>query len=625
MCKNWQVVLIIFISVVSWPSWMVAQGQNYWQQKAEYTMDIEMDAANHQFKGNQKLVYHNNSPDTLHQVFYHLYFNAFQPGSMMDVRSRTIEDPDDRIGSRISKLKKTEQGYHKIQSLTRDGNALDYQISGTVLEVDLDDPILPGESTTFKMDFNSQVPIQIRRSGRDNDEGVAFSMSQWYPKMAEYDKHGWHADPYVAREFQGVWGSFDVKITIDSNYVLGGTGYVQNPQEVGHGYQEGGTKPERPDQSKITWHFKAPKVHDFMWAADPDYRHDQVKMEDGPNLHFLYQPYTPDTIAPKWEKMQPKIAEAFRYMNNNFGEYPYEQYSVIQGGDGGMEYPMATLITGKRGFRSLVGVTCHELAHSWYQAVLASNENMHAWMDEGMTVYTSSRTMDHVFNKNEENPQSGSYGGYKRLAGEPREEPMSLHADFYETNAAYFTAAYSKAAVFISQLGYIIGKDNLEKGMRQYFRKWQFKHPYPIDFKRVMERTSGIQLDWYFNLFLNTTRTTNYGIEYLEMSDDSTQITIQNKGQIPMPIDVQVTFKDGSKRLYYIPLEMMRGTKPNNYEMDRKVLSDWPWTHPYYEFSVGTSNKSIASITIDPKGRLADVDRSDNQWPNEEGLKRKGK
>ncbi len=624
MEKRFKLTVLIFLGICSCAFFTKGQEKYYWQQRVEYSMDIEMNEEANQFEGKQSLVYHNNSPDTLHRVFYHLYFNAFQPGSMMDVRSRTIKDPDERIGDRIQNLKKDEQGYHKIQSLKQDGQSLDYEVSGTILEVDLKDPILPGESSTFKMTFNSQVPLQIRRSGRDNKEKVDFSMTQWYPKMAEYDEHGWHADPYVAREFHGVWGSLDVKITIDSNYVLGATGYLQNPNEVGHGYQEEGSKVDRPNSEKLTWHFKAPKVHDFMWAADPDFKHDRIQMDNGPVLHFLYQPYTPDTLIRKWKKFQPKVADAFRYMSNNFGTYPYKQYSVIQGGDGGMEYPMGTLITGNRGFRSLVGVTCHEMAHQWYQTVLATNENMHAWMDEGITVYTSTRTMNHIFNRKRAKPQRGSYRGYKKMAKTDREEPMSLHADFYHTNAAYGIAAYSKGAVFMTQLGYIIGKNALDKGLRRYFREWQFKHPYPKDFKRVMEKTSGIQLDWYYNLWLNTTRKVDYAIERLKFREDSTYLTLENQGKIPMPIDLKVTFKDGTKKLYYIPLRMMQAKKPNNYDMKRTVLKDWPWTHPYYEFSIGVSDRRIQSVVIDPSGRMADIDRTNNRWPKEKGLEIRG-
>ena len=188
---------------------------SYWQQAVDYTMDIDFDIDTYQYKGKQKLVYTNNSPDVLDKVFYHLYFNAFQPGSQMDVRSRTIRDPDRRVRDRISKLEPNEIGYIKVNSLKQNGSAVSFETVGTILEVVLNSPIKPGESVTFEMDFDAQVPVQIRRSGRNSKEGIALSMAQWYPKLAEYDFEGWHTPPYIGREFHGVWGDFDVTIHLD--------------------------------------------------------------------------------------------------------------------------------------------------------------------------------------------------------------------------------------------------------------------------------------------------------------------------------------------------------------------------------------------------------------------------
>ncbi|MBK5192042.1 MAG: M1 family metallopeptidase, partial [Flavobacteriaceae bacterium] len=383
--------------------WATAQNNtSYWQQKVNYKMDVDMDVKNYQYTGIQELVYTNNSPDTLNRVFYHLYFNAFQPGSEMDVRSLTIPDPDPRVGDRISKLSPEEQGSLKVNSLTQNGVKLNFKEVGTILEVELGKPILPGEKTTFKMDFKGQVPVQIRRSGRNNEEGVALSMTQWYPKMAEYDFEGWHADPYIGREFHGVWGDFDVKINIDKNFVIGGTGYLQNPQEIGYGFEKEGTKVNRKKGDKLTWHFLAPQVHDFAWVADPDFIHDKITAADGTDLHFFYK--NDPEIIENWKKFQPKVEELLLYFNEHIGPYPWEQYSVIQGGDGGMEYAMATLITGKRSFGSLLGVTSHEMAHAWFQHLLATNESKHEWMDEGFTSYISTLAENEVMGKKEDKP-----------------------------------------------------------------------------------------------------------------------------------------------------------------------------------------------------------------------------
>jgi hypothetical protein len=574
-------------------------------------MEIDMDVETYRYKGKQELTYTNNSPDVLNRVFYHLYFNAFQPGSEMDVRSRTISDPDARVGDRISKLSPSEIGYIKPTMLTQNGKPVRYEVAGTVLEVTLNTPIKPGESTVFNMEWDAQVPVQIRRSGRNNEEGVALSMTQWYPKLAEYDFQGWHADPYIGREFHGVWGDYDVKIAIDANYTIGGTGYLQNTN-IGHGYGPKGMKAIKPIDGKYTWHFKAPKVHDFTWAADDEYIHDTVAGPDGVTLHFFYK-NNPE-ILENWKNLQPKTVELLNYFNKHIGQYPYEQYSVIQGGDGGMEYAMCTLITGERKFESLVGVTAHELAHSWFQFLLATNEGKHEWMDEGFTSYISARAMNHVMEENSPNPFAGSYRGYYFLAKSGQEQPPSTHADRYASNRAYGITAYSKGAVFLAQLGYIIGEENLDTTLKRYFQEWAFKHPTPNDFIRVAEKVSGFELDWYLMDWTQTTNTIDYGIKGFEPSGNSTTITLERIGLMPMPIDLYVTYQDGSEELFHIPLRMARAEKENPYpDKTWTVLPDWAWAYPTYSFEI-PNGKTVKSMVIDATQRMADINMENNSW-----------
>ncbi|PQV49572.1 peptidase M1-like protein [Jejuia pallidilutea] len=573
---------------------------NYWQQHVNYKMEIDMDVNTYQYKGKQTLVYTNNSPDVLNNVFYHLYFNAFQPGSEMDVRSLTIADPDPRVGDRISKLQPNEIGYIKVNSLKQNGTSINYETVGTVLEVDLATPIKPGDSVTFTMDFDGQVPLQIRRSGRNNKEGVALSMTQWYPKLAEYDFEGWHADPYIGREFHGVWGDFDVKLTIDKNYTVGGTGYLQNPNEIGHGYETTEVKPVKGD--KLTWHFKAPNVHDFTWAADSDYIHDTAQVPNGPLLHFFYKNTLSNETKDLWKKMQPKAVELMQYFSEHIGTYPYKQYSIIQGGDGGMEYAMCTLITGNRSYGSLVGVTAHEMAHTWFQFLLATNEAKHEWMDEGFTSYISGWAMNDIFERNNPNPSANAYRGYIYLANSGKEQPLTTHADRYMYNEAYGISAYSKGQVFMAQLGYVIGKDNLKKTIKQYFKDWAFKHPTPNDFIRVAEKVSGLELDWYLTDFAQTTNT----IDYAVTSVDEKTITLERKGLMPMPIDLKVIYNDGTTENFYIPLQMMRGEKPTS----ATKIKDWAWAYPTYSFE---TKKSVKNVQIDPSGLMADVNQTNNK------------
>ena len=462
---------IIFLLLCGLTTLIAQNNTGYWQQHVDYSMDVDMDVENYQYTGAQKLVYTNNSPDELSRVYYHLYFNAFQPGSEMDLRLQNIADPDSRMvtsekKSRIASLSPTEIGYLHATSLTQDGEKVSFSEEGTVLVVELAKPIPAGGKTTFQMEFKGQVPVQIRRSGRNNKDGVALSMSQWYPKLAEYDFEGWHADPYIAREFHGVWGDFDVKLTIDKNYTVGGTGYLQNPNKIGHGYETPGVKVKTKGKT-LTWHFKAPMVHDFMWAADPEYVHDTLQMENGPTLHFLYK--NDEKFKETWEKVQPLTEKAMRFFNKNIGEYPYKQYSVIQGGDGGMEYAMSTLITGGDKPGSVVGTMIHELAHSWFQHVLATNEAKHEWMDEGFTSFISALCSNEILERNKENPFEGSYKGYYYLAKSGKEQPQATHADRYNENTPYGIAAYSKGAIFLSQLGYVIGQDKLMETIRKYY------------------------------------------------------------------------------------------------------------------------------------------------------------
>ena len=567
------------------------------------------------YKGSSTVQYTNHSPDTLTRVFFHLYFNAFRPGSDMDARLQSISDPDNRMvtenkESRISVLSEDEMGYLRVTQITQNqGAPLKASHEETILVVDLQTPLLPQSSTTLNLDFEGQVPLQIRRSGRDSEEGVALSMSQWYPKMVEYDHEGWHDYPYIAREFHGVWGDFDVKLTLDKSYTVAATGYLQNADEIGHGYSDQEVR-IRKNQKNLTWHFKADNVHDFMWAADPEYIHDRLVTADDVTLHFFYK--NKPELAENWKNLQPKTEEAMNFFNEHVGNYPYKQYSVVQGGDGGMEYAMATLITGDRPFPSLVGVMVHELAHSWFQHVLATNEGKHSWMDEGFTSYISSLCMNSLMGRNQEHPYAGSYRGYYALVESKMEEPQTTHSDRYDKNFAYSIAAYSKGSVFLAQLGYIIGKDALAKTLKRYYADYQFTHPTPNDFIRTAEKVSGAHLGWYLNDFTKTTKTIDYAIELVKPGSSGASIELKRIGGIGMPIDLVVSLNDGSQHHYYIPLTEMRAEKPNEHELSRTVLSDWSWAQQRYTFEVAHPLENIKTIAIDPSTRMADIDQSNN-------------
>ncbi len=597
-----------------------------WQQRVKYTMDIQMDVRTNRFTGKQQLEYTNHSPDTLYRVFYHLYWNAFQPGSMMDVRSQELgkivsskdakgndkHDWDARVTDRISKLKPDETGYQKIKSLKRDGRQQAYRTEETILVVDLDQPILPNSKTVFDMEFEAQVPVQIRRSGRHNKEGIDFSMAQWYPKMCEYDYEGWHPTPYIAREFYGIWGDFDVSITIDEKYVIAATGYLQNPQQIGYGYEAKGSKVARPVGNTLTWRFSAPNVHDFVWAADPEYKH-LTKEVDGFTAHFFYREN--DTTRTTWPQLAEMIPAAYAYIKKHYGPYPYKQYSFIQGGDGGMEYPMATLIMGNGKMDGLYGVAIHEWMHSWYQGVLATNESLYPWMDEGFTTFAEDNTIGNTVDSLKGKwHQAGNYRAYFALIRSGFEEPMSTHSDHFNTNYGYSINAYSKGAVFLEQLGYVIGAANRDAGLLRYYKDWRFKHPNAKDFIRVMEKESGLQLDWYLQYMMNSTKHIDYALDSVYEVNGKTAVRLRREGQFPMPVDLAVELADGRKEMHNIPLTLMFGSKPNENPAQQYIVHDgWRWTHPTYTLMLDVPIGQLKSLEIDPSLRLADIDRSNNK------------
>ena len=592
-------VRIIFALVL----FQLSFSQDYWQQHVDYEMNINVDVSDFTYDGDQSIVYTNNSNDTINKVYYHLFFNAFKPNSQMDVRSRTIRDPDRRVGSRIVALEEKDYGDISVSALKQDGKDVYFEVNETVLLARLNKPLLPGKKTKLEMVFTAQIPLQIRRSGKLNKEGVDMTMTQWFPKLAEFDSEGWHPNPYIGREFHGVWGNYSVNITIDKNYVVGGTGYLLNANEIGHGYSE--KAPKEKEGATNTWKFYAPDVHDFAWAADPDYIHDIKKSESGVDLHFFYKP---TVNVDDWKKLQDDSVKLMKYFEESIGPYPWKQYSIIQGGDGGMEYAMCTMITGERPYPSLLGVTAHEMAHAWFQHLLATNEAKHAWMDEGFTEYVTSLSENYVNDVDPEFPHKSSYDRYYLLASSGFEQAQTIHSDRYDYNFAYGASAYSKGSVFLSQLGYIIGKENLNKTLKRYYEEFKFKHPTPNDFKRVAEKVSDLELEWYLNEWTRTPHKIDYGIDISSLESERI-VTLKRKARIPMPIEVVVSFEDGSSDLYYIPNDLLHGYKSFNEEV--YLMEPWNWVSTEYEFVV-EGNKKIIKIEIDPSKRIADVNQLDN-------------
>jgi hypothetical protein len=604
-----------------------AQQDVPWQQEVTYEMDVVLHANRHRLVGAQRLTYVNNSPDTLDRVFYHLYFNAFHPRSLMAERNRHLPDPDTRVVPRIFQLGPDEVGFQRVYTLHQDGLPVTWRVHDTVMEVRLARPILPGGTSVFEMAFEAQVPLQTRRSGRDNSEGIRFSMAQWYPKMAAYDGLGWHPHPYIGREFYGPFGTFDVRITLPAEYVIGATGVLQNPGEIGHGYEQPAdagrvaTGParradgSRPDS--LTWHFRAERVHDFAWGADPEFIHERhlvtgVHGRDEPvEIHLFFRP----NVANRWQQLGEWTSAMVRFYSERYGSYGYPQFTVIQGGDGGMEYPMLTFITGRRSPESLFSVTAHELAHMWFYGMVATNETLFSWLDEGIANYATHEARHHLFAGRRD--RADHTHAIESVAHAQREGIFvrpNKPADWYETNTSFGLAAYTGGQAFISLLGYVMGDDALDRFLYRFGTEYRWRHPYPADVQNLAQRVSGMHLNWLFDQFLNGAERYDYAATRLEVNEADgryrTAVTLERRERGVLPVDLVVRFADGSAQWIHVPLAEAHGHKA--VPADWVVADPWPWVHPTYTFTLESDRRPV-EVIVDPAGRTPDIRRTNNR------------
>lgn len=592
-----------------------AQQNAYYQQSAKYKIDVDVDAENFTYNGKQTITYSNNSPDELKTVYFHLYWNAFKPNSMMDQRvAAQGKNGDSRLQingiSRLASIPKTEEGAQHIHWVRQNGKDLNFEVQETIMKVELAEPIKPKSSATLSMEWDAVIPMQIRRSGRNNREGVDMTMTQWYPKIAEYDYDGWATFDYVGREFHAPFSDFDVNIKINKDYVIGAGGTLENPQDV-KGYVENPSI-KTDENQKVNWHWTAKNILDFAWAADRDYTVKNFTILDGPKIYLVYQK---NERTAAWEEIAPYITKYYQLMNATFGLYAYPSYAFIQGGDGGMEYGMCTMILGEaKDVKSLMGLMAHEGSHSWFQQMLATNESMRPWMDEGFTSYAEDYVMYRLFppESPQPNPFLATIDGYRSFVKTGKEEPAAWLGDHHDDGKAYSVASYTKGELYLVELGYIIGEQNLSMVMKDYYNQWKLKHPTERDFLHIAQQISGMDLKWFHNYWINTTKTIDYAIKNVEYGPTATRITLANNGGVPMPIDFSILTKDKKVINYQIPLNMTRVWKKKDVYGSFQTLDYWPWTQKEYSFIIPYTRSQLSAIGIDFSKRLADVNLADN-------------
>jgi hypothetical protein len=609
MKKQLTLLAMLLISVVTF-----AQEKPYFQQEVAYKMEVTLNDQKHEVYGDIEITYKNNSPDALDKIYMHLWPNAYQPGSA--------------LAKQFIRNKETDMYYAEADELGSISN-LDFKINGAAVTWNYDPnhkdiailqlakPLQSGESLTITTPFLVDIPASFSRLGH---VGESYQMTQWYPKPAVYDRFGWHPMPYLNMgEFFSEYGSFDVKITLPSNYVVGATGILQNKEEIeflmqnvqmtneviknddfSESTKNDSFPPSSPELKTIQ--YKAEKVHDFAWFADKRFyvQKSFVKLASG-TIVDTWAMFT-DYQADIWTKAVEYVNRSVLYYSDRVGEYPYPHATAVQSAlsaGAGMEYPMITVIGPSGDGKSLDNVITHEVGHNWFYGILGSNERDYPWMDEGMNSYYESDYMRKYYGKggldvglppvalkllDAENLDLEKVA-YLFQARQLNNQPMNTTSDEL-TMINYQMSAYSIPSMMFKYLESYLGTAEYDRVAQLYFDNWKFKHPYPSDIKAHFEKETGKNLSWFFDEFFNTRKSIDYALGNVTVNGNTANITVKNKGEINAPFVIS-------------------------------VASDSTVTNHWFDGFSGTKSFDIpaledATYSIDADGNMLEINRGNN-------------
>jgi len=620
----------------------------YWQQDVHYKIKANIDEKTNIISAQEELTYYNNSPDTLSFVYFHLYQNAFQPGSYFDKMTRE-NGVTPKYGKYEAQKKNTE-----ILQLTSNGTVLKKEEDNTLAKVFLAKPLLPNDSVSFSISFNSyfDTGTQRRRMKTFNTHGYKhFDGVHWYPRMAVYDrKFGWETDQHMEKEFYGDFGTYDVELGFANNYVVEATGELGNQEEVlpeelrkKLDLSNFKDKPMFSPPSIITpydstlrktWKYHAINVHDFAFTADPTYRIGEVICKPdgytGPGIKIIAIAQEP--VASRWQNAAEYTSQVIKTYSEDIGMYAYPKMVVADARDG-MEYPMLTLDGGwDPGYRDLLA---HEVGHNWFFGMIGTNETYRAFMDEGFTQFLTNWAMEKIDGPVRVGPEPDSkyvrefthtdyvrnseiYTAFMLDAIKGEDININRHSNDFNTALRHgggYRHVYYKTAVMLYNLQYVLGDELFLKAMQHYFEQWKIAHPYPEDFRSSIMQYTHADLNWFFDEWLETSKTTDYEIESVKAQKLPGEyvITFEREGQMQMPIDFIVIDQKDSVHKFHIPNTWFIK------KTDAAVLPKWfGWgkIQPEYQASVKIP-EGIKKVIIDPSNRLADVDMRNNRYPAE--------
>jgi hypothetical protein len=543
----------------------------YWQQYVHYEIDVRLDDDKHMLHGYEKLTYVNNSPDQLTYIYMHIWPNAYK-------------DNNTALGQQLKEngelffyyAKDEDRGYIDSLDWHVDGEMVPAEIdynNPDIVKLILTKPLDPGAQCVITTPFRVKIPSgRISRLGHI---GQQYQITQWYPKPAVYDSHGWNPIPYLDQgEFYSEFGMYDVKITLPKNYVLGATGdIVNNKTEVDWLNELAEKTKDKKEFDKKdlafpasstemkTVHFHQENVHDFAWFCDKRYNvlKGEVELPHSKRKVTSWVMFT-NQYADLWKDAIPYVNDAVYYYSLWNGDYQYNHCTAVDGAlsaGGGMEYPNITVIGGVNSPGTLETVIMHEVGHNWFYGMLGSNERVHGWMDEGInssnelryneTKYPNGalaggkngprQPVSNMFDLNRYKQKAQYYQLYAVTARQCYDQPIETHsADFTTMN--YAAVMYMKSAVCFDYLRGYLGDSLYDKCFRTYFDRWHFKHPQPEDLRAVFEEVSGRSLSWFFDDMIGTDKKLDYKITDAKKDESGWKIGLKNVGEISAPVSV---------------------------------------------------------------------------------------
>ena len=609
----------------------------YWQQDVAYKIKATIDDKNDIILGNDfELIYTNNSPDTLKELYFHLFSNAFQPNSYY----HQLWKGNDREPFFGTKYEMEGKGT-EVNNIKVNGKQVQSILDNTILKVILVEPILPNTNTSITLDFKTYYDTgEMRRRMKmyqDNWGNKHFDGVHWYPSIAVYDqKFGWTTDQHLDKEFYHDFGTFEVELTFPQHYIVEATGVLQNEEDVlpkelreKLDIKNFKDKPFNSPPSQIipidsnkykTWKYKSENTHNFVFTADPTYRIGVVEWNGIKCISLPQEPH-----AAKWQESGAFLAEVIKIYSTDFGMYEWPKIIIADANDG-MEYSMITLDGGTYpGHQSLIA---HEVGHMWFYGQVDSNETYRANMDEGFTQFLTTWFMDKFQKPRIPADKYTTFGApynrffslyypYLSTVWSNFDHPLNTHAADYNSGIRHeggYGLVYFKQGTMLYNLQYVLGEELFLKAMKNYFQQWKFAHPYPEDFRNSIIQYTKVDLNWFFDQWLETTKYIDYGIKNVNKIKNTNEyeITFIRKGSMQMPLDFSVLTENGDSLHFHIPNTWFE--KNTN----ATILPKWyGWGLLQSEYTVKiTSESDINNVIIDPKHLMADIDLRDNYWKN---------